>query len=137
MTRIPRQRGLGLVDALLGLLVLTLGLLAVLRLQPELRRHAELARQRSEAVRLAQAEVESLRAAPGAPAEDDRLVDPALASTRYRLVRRVDAAAWPNAVALAVSVQWNAPDGAPQQLTLATLLATLDPALPGIAVLPR
>lgn len=132
-----QQRGLGLVDALLGLLVLTLGLLAVLRLQPELRRHAEVARQRSEAVRLAQAEIEQARAGAGAPTADERLVDPALASTRYRLVRSVDAAAWPNAVALTVSVRWEAPDGAPQQVRLATLLATLDPALPGVAVLPR
>lgn len=137
MTSPNHQRGLGLVDALLGLLVLTLGLLAVLRLQPELRRHAEVARQRSEAVRLAQAEIEQARAAPAALVPDDRLVDPALAATRYRLMRSVDAATWPNATALTVAVQWAAPDGTPQQVRLATLIATLDPALPGVAVLPR
>lgn len=131
------QRGLGLIDALLGLLVLTLGLLAVLRLQPELRRHAEPGRQRSEAVRLAQAEIEQARAAPAALTADTRELDPVLGSTRYRLIRRVDTAAWPNLTALTVDVQWTAPDGTPQQIRLASLLATLDPALAGIAVLPR
>lgn len=132
-----RQRGLGLVDALLALLVLTVGLLAVLRLQPELRRHAEVARQRSEALRLAQADLERARAAPAALAADDRIVDAATLGTRYRLLREVDALAWPNTVAVTVSVQWQAPDGAAQQLRLAGMLGTLDPALAALAVLPR
>lgn len=130
------QRGFSLVEALIGLLVLTLGLLAVLRAQPLLRQHAEIARQRSEAVRLVQEEIERQRAAP-APAAGERLVDDTFASTRYRLVREVDAAAWPNATVLTVTAHWPDRAGAPQQLRLATIIATLDAALPGAAVLPR
>lgn len=132
------QRGFSLVEALIGLLVLTLGLLAVLRAQPLLRQHAEIARQRSEAVRLVQEEIERQRAAPAAAAAaGERLVDDTLASTRYRLVREVDAAAWPNATVLTVTAHWPDRAGAPQQLRLATIVATLDAALPGAAVLPR
>lgn len=137
MPTFRRQRGLGLVDALLGLLVLTLGLLAVLRLQPQLRQHAEVARQRSEAVRLAQREIEQQRAAAPALTAGERSVDDPLASTRYRVLREIDAGAWPNATALAVTVQWADRDGNPQQLRLATIIATLDAALAGAAVLPR
>ena len=137
MNRMRNQRGLSLIDALFGLLVLTLGLMAVLRLQPLLRQHAEIGRQRSEALRLAQQDIEQQRAAIGTAAADDRFIDDALASTRYRLLREVDAASWPNATALTVSVQWNEPDGAPQQLRLATIVTTLDAALAGAAVLPR
>lgn len=137
MTTMTRQRGLGLVDALIGLLMLTLGLLAVLQLQPELRRHAELARQRSEAVRLAQAEIEAARTDPALLTPDSRTIDATTASTRYQLQREVDAVTWPNATALRVQLRWTAADGAAQQLELATLVTTLDAALPGIAVLPR
>ena len=56
------QRGIGLIEALLAFLVLSLGMLAIARLQSDLRSNAELARQRSEAVRIAQQEIETLRA---------------------------------------------------------------------------
>jgi type II secretory pathway pseudopilin PulG len=131
------QHGFSLVDALIGLLVLTLGLLAVLRGQPLLRQHAEIARQRSEAVRLAQEDIERQRSTLGVPVAGELIVDEALASTRYRLVRTVDAAAWPNAAAVTVIVHWSDRAGAPQQVLLATLVATPDPALAGAAVLPR
>lgn len=131
------QRGFSLVEALIGLLVLTLGLLAVLRGQPLLRQHAEIARQRSEAVRLAQEDIEQQRAALGTPVGGERLVDDALGSTRYRIVRAVDAASWPDACVVTVTVHWSDRAGAPQQLHLATIVATPDPALAGAAVLPR
>jgi Tfp pilus assembly protein PilV len=131
------QHGFSLVDALIGLLVLTLGLLAVLRGQPLLRQHAEIARQRSEAVRLAQEDIERQRSTLGVPVAGELIVDEALASTRYRLVRTVDAAAWPIAAAVTVIVHWSDRAGAPQQVLLATLVATPDPALAGAAVLPR
>ncbi|MBX3605299.1 MAG: hypothetical protein KF788_08505 [Piscinibacter sp.] len=131
------HRGFGLVEALIGLLVLTLGLLAVLRAQPEWRRQAEVARQRSEALRLAQAELERLRAAPAAPMPGESLIDDPASSTAYRLQREVDGGSWPGIVSLTVTATWTDHGGQPQQVRLPTLRATLDPVLAGVAVLPR
>lgn len=138
--RFHHQRGLGLVEALIAFLVLSLGMLAVVRLQPALRQHAEIARQRAEAVRLAQEDIEHLRsaAAPAAgivPAAFD--IDEAAASTRYHLQREVDATAWPNLRTVTVSVRWPARDGELQQVRLATLIGTADPAIAALSLLPR
>jgi type IV pilus modification protein PilV len=151
MTNGKHQHGLTLIEALIAFLVLSLGMLAVARLQPMLRQHADLARQRSEALRLAQDDIERLRAFAGvassagvrsydeiATAERtvDAATDPA-ASTLYRLVRRVDAAL-PSGKQVAVTVDWRDRAGAVQQVSLATVIAGLDPALTGsLTLAPR
>src|SRR6218665_3725808 len=61
----PTQRGLSLIEGLVGLLVLSLGLVAALRLQTTFRLAADTARERSDAVRLAQSSLERLRATRG------------------------------------------------------------------------
>ena len=118
-----RQGGFTLIEVLVAFLVMTLGLLAVIRLQPALRQHAELARQHSEATRLAQQDVERLRGfvqinmAGSAPAYEAigsaaYAIEPdALGSPRYAVERRVDAAAIPNARAIDVAVRWTRPRG--------------------------
>lgn len=134
------QLGLTLVEALIAFLVLSLGMLAVLRLQPALRQHAELTRQRAEAVRVAQADVEGLRAlAPAtAPADADRVLEPdAFGSPRYTLQRRVAASGFGAARAVVVTVQWTPRDGRTQQVSLATLLPVFDPAIGAARLLPR
>jgi Tfp pilus assembly protein PilV len=55
-------RGVSLVEALVALAVMSIGLLGVVGMQATLRTNAEVSRQRSEAVRMAQEKVESLRA---------------------------------------------------------------------------
>lgn len=147
-TSTRRQRGITLIEALIAFLVLSLGMLAMARLQPELRRQAELARQRSEALRLAQADIEGLRAyavlgaASGLPSYDGiadtrRTIDSAAASTAYRLSRLVDATL-PAAKQVGVVVDWIDRDGAPQQVTLASVVAGVDPALAGsLSLAPR
>jgi Tfp pilus assembly protein PilV len=157
MNRIPRhpsrrQRGLSLLEALIALLVLSLGLLAVARLQPQLRQHAELARQRSEALRLAQEDIERLRsfallaAAPGSRSFADigaaqRSVDAdsgLLTNSRYRVTRDIAATATPNAKEVTVTVDWLDRSGAAQQVTLASMIAAADPVLAGVLSLsPR
>ena len=151
MTSIPsrRQGGFTLVEVLVAFLVMTLGLLAVIRLQPALRQHAELARQRSEATRLAQQDIEALRGfvqigiAGSTPAFDaiaaaSYAIEPdALGSPRYGVERRVDAGAVPNARAVDVTVRWLDRAGEPQQVALATLIAASDPALAAARLLPR
>ncbi len=57
-----RQCGTTLIEALVAFLVLSVGMLTIARMQTQLRAGSDLARQRSEAVRLAQEDIESLRA---------------------------------------------------------------------------
>lgn len=137
------QRGLTLIEALIAFLALSVGALALLRLQPELRQHAEFARQRSEAVRLAQQELEALRgfttlAEYTALAERATTIGPdGLGSPRYALQRRVDALAWPGAKAVEVIVSWNDNQGSPRQVVLATLVGGHEPSLAALSLLPR
>ena len=62
LPRRTRDAGFTLVEALIALLVLAFGMLAVAGLQTTLAHNADVARQRTEATRLAQARVEALRA---------------------------------------------------------------------------
>ena len=57
-----RQRGISLLEALLAFVVLSFGMLALGKLQSHLRLQADIARQQSQAVRLAQQDIERLRA---------------------------------------------------------------------------
>jgi type IV pilus modification protein PilV len=56
-----RQRGFTLIEALVALLVMAFGMLAIAGMQATLSRASEVAKQRSEAVRLAQMKIEQLR----------------------------------------------------------------------------
>src|SRR5574337_514550 len=59
---LPRPRGFALLEALIAALLVAAGAIGLVWLQGELRYHADAARQRTEAARLAQAEIERLRA---------------------------------------------------------------------------
>lgn len=145
MPTFPRrcQRGITLIESLLAFAVLAIGLTALLRVQPELRAHAETARQRSEAVRLAQQEIEGLRGyasleAHAAIASHAYTLEPdGLGSPRYALERRVDAAAWPGVRVVDVRVAWTDRRGEDQQVTLSTMIAAQEPALAAQRLLPR
>ena len=141
-----RHRGTTLIEALAAFLVLSLGLLAIARMQTQLRLNADVARERSEAVRLAQADLESLRAfavlaaAPGARsfeaiAGDARTLDSA--GTAYRVTRQVDASAAPHAKTVLVSIAWTDRSGAAQQVDLASVIAGTAPAFGGALGLAR
>jgi Tfp pilus assembly protein PilV len=136
----PRaQRGIGLIEALLAFLVLSLGMLAMTRVQSGLRAHAELARQRTEAVRIAQQEIETLRSysvlttSAGARsyqqiASASGTVD-SIGATRYELTRQVGALAEGQAASVAVSVRWNDRRGESQHTMLSSVIARSAPAL--------
>ena len=57
-----RQRGIGLVEAMVALLVLALGMMTFGALQSRLRLNSDVAKQRAEAVRIAQEDIENFRA---------------------------------------------------------------------------
>jgi Tfp pilus assembly protein PilV len=143
-TPVPRrQRGLSLVEALLAFVILSLGMLAVVRLQPALRQHADVARQRSEAVRLAQQDIETQRIFADRTAFEaladstQTLAAGTFGSPRYELQRRWLPGRASGLRELAVTVSWTARDGSAQHVALATQLSGVDPALAAALLLPR
>jgi Tfp pilus assembly protein PilV len=138
-----RQRGASLVEALIAFMVLSLGTLGIAHLQRHVEHGADLARQRSEAVRLAQQDIEQLRAfaamsaasgvrsyADIAPA--DTSVDAASgyrSNASYRVERRI--AEEPDAAlkTATVLVRWTDRTGQPQSVLLQSAVAGMPPAL--------
>jgi type II secretory pathway pseudopilin PulG len=60
--RFRRQAGVALIEALIALAIMAFGMLAVVGMQATLRQNSDLSRQRAEAVRIAQQEIERVRA---------------------------------------------------------------------------
>lgn len=138
-----QARGTALVEALISFMVLSVGMLAATRIQTDLRLHAELARQRAEAVRLAQDDLERLRAyvdlaAYGAIADARSTASgDGSGATSYEIERKVDAGARTQATAVVVTVRWTARDSAARSVTLASFIAAADPAAGGaLAIAP-
>ena len=137
-----RQQGVLLLEALLAFLTLSLGMVALSRLQTDLRASADAARERSEAVRLAQLDIEGLRAFVdgagwNAIANAKADVTPAGSTTGYTLERVVQTHTDPLLKAVQVTLHWNDRHGSAQQWRLDTLIAGHDPALSGALTLPR
>lgn len=137
------QRGFSTLEALISFAVLALGMVALARLHVDLRAGAESARERSEAVRLAQQDLEALRAfatpAVWATIADADPVDvtPAGSTTRYLRERNVVDDANAGLKSIRVTLRWTDRRGVPQTLALQTLLVADDPALSGALSLPR
>jgi hypothetical protein len=146
--KLHKARGVSLVEALLALVVMALGMLAVAGVQANLRANADLSRQRAEAVRLAQESLESWRsfssltAVAGDVDYSDLVSDgptdvsPAGANAIYLRTRTVPAdpaGGSPPLRTLSVSVQWRdrtrgAADQA-EQVELHTTVARVAPEL--------
>lgn len=145
MTRKPRRAAAGFstLEALVASAVLALGMVALARLHVDLRAGTQAARERSEAVRLAQQDLEQLRAfatAAGYEAIADAEsadVTPPGSSTNYRRERRVEARAGGALKSVQVTVRWTERQGGPQALVLRTLIQGDDPALSAALALPR
>ena len=138
-----RQRGTTLIEALLALVVTAFTALGAVHLQAEVRRQADVTRQRSEAVRLAGAELERLRAfasvaaASGLPsyagiADATATVDAAsgfVSSTAYAVRTTVTPLAVGEAKTVRVDVAWQDARRAGESVTLASAIAGHGPAL--------
>lgn len=150
------QRAVALIEALVALAVMAIGLLGVVGMQATLRTNAELSRQRSEAVRMAQEKIESLRAfsqlgVEGAGTSEPEYADVIASSaedvtptsgrasaTFKRTVAVVTPGTGDPAMkTLTVTVEWwdrradasNATDANRQRVVLNTAIARVDPAL--------
>ena len=145
---IRRQRGFALLEALIAAVLVAAGAIALIWLQGELRFNADAARQRTEAARLAQADIERLRGFVTIEADvgstawseiaDDVLdVTPAASPTRYTLTRIVQTNAALSMKTVEVTLRWSDRRGQAQQLSLDTLIVGHDPALAGALSLPR
>lgn len=148
-----KQRGVSLIEALVAFGVMAFGMLAVVGMQASLRVNGDLARQRSEAVRMAQAEIEQLRGfsvmttTTGKAAYADVVAAAPLATstenvnTVYTLTRHVTAEpvlAGAHAAArqtVIVEVTWQDRNDQPQLVRLSTVIAGIEPALEGSLVL--
>lgn len=138
--RLQRQRGASLLEALIAFVVLAGSAVAVAHVQRQMRVDGDLARQRAEAVRLGEEEMENLRAfsaltaasgvrsyAAIVTADTTRMAS----NASYRIIRNVDDAGGIGAKAVSVQVQWNDRSGMAREVLLASLIARSDPAYAG------
>jgi len=141
--------GTGLIEALAALLIVSFGMLALVGVEAKLRSSADIAKQRSEAMLLAQQEMEQLRAysvlALGAhplagtwsyaeihdpQAINIDAVDPDSNAT-FNLIRRVTDGSEPQQKAVRIEVHWHDRSGAEQFVAIDSLIARADPGLSG------
>lgn len=139
------QRGTTLLEGLVAFLVLSLGMLSVVRVQTQMRLNSDVARQRSEAVRIAQEDIEKLRAFSVIAARTGASAYASVSSaalnidsdsgqpsnTSYALTREITAADAPFSKNTNVSVAWDDRTGNRQQVVLSTLISGHDPAYSG------
>lgn len=146
--RPSRQAGVTLIEALVALLVMSFGMVALVSLLGNLRYSGDVAKQRSEAMRLAQAELEGLRSfavlkrAAGASAPRDyendvktlpevQTIAAADSNTTFTLSRQV----WPlvkdqtepQGRTVSVTVAWQDRSGVEQRVNLHTVISRTDP----------
>ncbi|GCL65991.1 prepilin-type N-terminal cleavage/methylation domain-containing protein [Pseudaquabacterium pictum] len=151
--RPARTRGVSLVEALVALAVMSIGMLALVGVQSTMRLNSDLAKQRTEATRIASEEIEQLRsfaslevdiARPGTSYDEivDRVVEgyvppDGIGNTTYRVVRTVrDLPGSPQKV-LSVQVQWTDRTDLRQRVTLDSVINGTAPTLGALLVVPH
>lgn len=155
--KLRRERGVTLIEALVALMVMSFGMVALVGLMSNLRRSGDLGKQRSEAMRMAQAELARLRSfsviqqPAGAAATildyetdlvrlDERTETPDDGNTSYGVKREVlpfiEDSAEPQAKTVQVVVAWKdratkSDQTEVQKVELNTVIARVDPAFAG------
>jgi prepilin-type N-terminal cleavage/methylation domain-containing protein len=124
------QRGVTLIEALVALVVMSLGMLAFAGLHARMRLNSDIARERSEAVRLAQRDMEDLRAYVDLPAYDAIAANSSLSAvgttTTFTIARTVDSS---NSLMkqLRVAYSWTDRAGQAQTVVVRSTVARSDP----------
>lgn len=137
-----RSRGVTLIEALVALVVMAFGMVALAGLQGHVRRSADLAKQRSEATRFAQENMEAARAfsvltPPEIPASGVRAYSDIVSgnashdagNVSYALTRTVVDSADFGTKLVRVMVSWQDRTGDDQQVWFESMIAPLDPSL--------
>lgn len=138
------QRGFSIIEALVALAVVAFGLTGVAGLQALMNRNADVAKQRSEAVRLAQQQIESMRsyttiAAAASQPSWNGLANGADNTTTNATFTRTWAIAGSASDPMrrvSVNVSWTDRAGDAQQLTLNSVISKTDPADSGLLGFP-
>jgi Tfp pilus assembly protein PilV len=138
------QRGVSLIEAIVAMAVMAFGMMAIVGLQSTLRQNSDIAKQRSEAVRIAEEAIEDWRAfSTLATAVDRKAYDDITvgvlpdviktslnANATYTLQRTVGPGqGWKS---IAVQVSWVDRAGQTQSVRLNSIIVAADPALSGI-----
>jgi type II secretory pathway pseudopilin PulG len=147
------QRGVSLVEALVALAVMSIGMLALVGVQSTMRLNSDLAKQRTEATRIASDEIERVRsftsiaAVPGQPGVSydeiiSRVVEnyqppDGIGNTSYRVVRTVTDLAGSAQKVVSVQVQWVDRTNQQQTVTLDSALSGTAPTLGAMLVVPH
>jgi Tfp pilus assembly protein PilV len=158
--RPPAPRGVSLIEAVVALAVMASGLLGIVGIQTTLRANSDVAKQRSEGVRLAQEKIEELRLfanilpVPGGPSYDaiaaaTDVIAPSAGRpinttyTRTTTVTPMDGRGGvgvletlPRAKSISVNVSWQDRAGQTQSVTLHTAISGIAPALAGTLAVP-
>jgi type II secretory pathway pseudopilin PulG len=151
-TRIGAHRGVSLIEALIALAIMAFGMLGIIGVQSTLRFNSDIAKQRSEAVRLAQQSIEDSRSfmlvsplGGSFTYSDIGALNQAIAgfttNTTYTLTRDVVASGDtgdsddPRLKTLRVTVSWADRTSANQSVELNTAIARLMPELGGTLAL--
>ena len=145
MSKAGDHRGVILIEALVALLIVAFGMVAMMGLQSTLRRSSDLTRQRGEALRLAQQDMEQLRAfsvlrnnevGPDTPQAYEAIAStttnasPELTGGNTDFIRqRVVSPAGENLKAIRITVSWLDRAADPQQVVLNSHIAGIDPIL--------
>lgn len=145
-------RGVSLIEALVALAVMAFGILGVVGVQTTLRSNGDIAKQRAEAVRIAQQEVDHWRSftvltLPPSPTLHtiayDQLTSAGPTSvvgnnTTFALTRTVTASTSGSGKSVQVDVSWVDRGGTTQSVSLKTLVAGILPEISGSAsIVPR
>ena len=138
-TRRRRQRGISLIEALIGFLVLSMGVLGAARMQSWLRSNGDIARQRTEAVHFAQQDMEQVRAFANAAAFDGIVAHQSVEKDRpvpLSLNRNVMTVPILSLKTSTVSVSWLDRSGARQAIQLQSQVAGVSPVYSAALTLP-
>lgn len=139
-----KQYGHTLIDALISFVVISISALAATRLHMSLNLDSDVARQRSEAVRMMQQDIERLRAfasldGPHHPAYTDIRSDArtrADTNAMYEVQRTVTASARNDYRDVDVNIAWRDRAGGQHRVGMTTIVAGVDPRFSAFLALP-